>query len=295
MKKLIYSALLATISSISYSQFNLPWSTTNANTGQSGFVGIGIRPTTASTTLPNFNLHLHGTANYSETVPPIGGNPGGTVDYGITTRFGFTNTTTGMAMTDGTLLRSSGNNFSILNRENGFMEIGTNSTRLIFSEVSKRFWIGGTSTSTSATNARFNVITSDNGMYLQTTASSKYALSLKVTNNTTNAIQVFGISSTAMNFKVTGGGEVFARKYTTTLNNIPDYVFEPSYTLMPLNDLRNYISTYKHLPNVPSANEFAETGVDLGELNRLLLEKVEELTLYILQLEERMQSFESIK
>jgi hypothetical protein len=97
------------------------------------------------------------------------------------------------------------------------------------------------------------------------------------------------------NFKVTGAGEVFARRYTTTLNNIPDYVFNPNYKLLSLEELRSYISTNKHLPNVPSANEFAETGVDLGELNRVLLEKVEELTLYILQLEERMKMLEAGK
>jgi hypothetical protein len=62
-----------------------------------------------------------------------------------------------------------------------------------------------------------------------------------------------------------------------------------------LDELRSYITTNKHLPNVPSANEFAETGVDLGELNRLLLEKVEELTLYILQLEERTKRLEDQK
>jgi hypothetical protein len=295
MKKLILPAILILVNALSFGQHNVAWPTTNPNTAQNGFIGIGIRPTTGSTLLPNFNVHLHGTANYSETIPATLTSPQLTVNYGVTSRFGFTNTTTGMASTDGTLFRGSENNFSIINRENGFLEIGTTSAKLVFSEISKRFWIGGTSTSTSSTNARFNIISNDNGLYLQSTASSKYGLRVKVAANTADAIQVYGQSASVKNFSVTGAGEVYARKYTTTLNNIPDYVFDPSYKLLPLSDLRTYISTYRHLPNVPSAKEYEQQDVDLGELNRLLLEKVEELTLYILQLEDRMKLLEEQK
>ncbi|PZE15819.1 hypothetical protein DNU06_16230 [Putridiphycobacter roseus] len=90
-------------------------------------------------------------------------------------------------------------------------------------------------------------------------------------------------------------GFVFARKYTTTLASIPDYVFEPDYKLLTFDELRVYIEENKHLPNIPSAEQYEETGVDLGELNRLLLEKVEELTLYTLQLEERLSKLEEEK
>ncbi|MNY18686.1 hypothetical protein D3C86_1520820 [compost metagenome] len=64
---------------------------------------------------------------------------------------------------------------------------------------------------------------------------------------------------------------------------------------MPLNELKEFIRVNSHLPNVPSAAEYAETGVDLGEMNRVLLEKVEELTLYILQMEDRLKSLEEKK
>lgn len=63
---------------------------------------------------------------------------------------------------------------------------------------------------------------------------------------------------------------------------------------MSLDELKSYITTYKHLPNIPSAKEYEERGeLDLGELNLKLLEKVEELSLYILQLEERMKALEN--
>ena len=76
--------------------------------------------------------------------------------------------------------------------------------------------------------------------------------------------------------------------------NIADYVFKDDYELMSLHELKEYIEDNGHLPNVPSAEEFGERGeMNLGEMDDLLLEKVEELTLYILQLEERIAELES--
>jgi hypothetical protein len=72
---------------------------------------------------------------------------------------------------------------------------------------------------------------------------------------------------------------------------IPDYVFKPDYKLMPLDDLKTFITKNNHLPNVPSEQEYKERGnIDLSELNLKLLEKVEELTLYVLQQEDKNKS-----
>jgi hypothetical protein len=75
------------------------------------------------------------------------------------------------------------------------------------------------------------------------------------------------------------------------LNN--SYYRFQSDALMSYHDLRNYIHTHKHLPNVPTAQEIEENGADLGEINRILVEKVEELTLYILELEDRLSAIEN--
>jgi hypothetical protein len=69
----------------------------------------------------------------------------------------------------------------------------------------------------------------------------------------------------------------------------PDYVFEPGYPLMPLPELQQFVQTHQHLPDMPPAQQVAETGVPVGEMNALLLKKVEELTLYVLQQEEAMK------
>jgi hypothetical protein len=65
----------------------------------------------------------------------------------------------------------------------------------------------------------------------------------------------------------------------TTLN-VPDYVFEDSYKLMPITELKNFIAENKHLPNVPNVDDVKANGVNLSQFQMRLLEKVEELTLY---------------
>ncbi|MFZ1528536.1 MAG: hypothetical protein WAT19_07295 [Ferruginibacter sp.] len=63
-----------------------------------------------------------------------------------------------------------------------------------------------------------------------------------------------------------------------------DYVFAKDYQLMPLGYVEQYIKEHKHLPNVPSAEEMVKEGNDLGKTDAKLLEKIEELTLYLIEL-----------
>ncbi len=64
-----------------------------------------------------------------------------------------------------------------------------------------------------------------------------------------------------------------------------DFVFSDTYTLKDLGEVENYIKTHKHLPDIPSAEEMEASGVNLAEMNKLLLQKIEELTLYVIDLE----------
>ncbi|MBI1767139.1 MAG: hypothetical protein HYR67_02050, partial [Bacteroidetes bacterium] len=83
-------------------------------------------------------------------------------------------------------------------------------------------------------------------------------------------------------------GKIGAREVNVIATNPwPDYVFEKNYTLPTLESIKAYIDQNKHLPEVPSATEVEKNGVNLGEMNALLLKKIEELTLYILKQEER--------
>jgi hypothetical protein len=293
MKNLILVTFAFLTIKTSFGQYNIPfWPTfSTSNNTQAGYIGIGTKSTMTQTNtpLPNFNLHLNGTADYTEF-----DKNGLAVNLGKTTRLGFTNTTTGLTANDGVILRMSDNNFAIQNRESGNIFIGVPNVDMVFSNSSSRLWIGTLTNMINTEQARMNIIapSTDNGLFIQSYG-TKYALSLKTMVSTSVAINVRG-SDNAINYAVKGNGEVFARKYTTTLGTIPDYVFDPSYKLLPLNELKTYITTNKHLPNIPSAKEYEERGeLDLGELNRKLLEKVEELTLYILQLEERTKALEN--
>lgn len=88
-------------------------------------------------------------------------------------------------------------------------------------------------------------------------------------------------------------GEIRAKKFRAVLDPLPDYVFFDDYELRSLNEVKSYIVANKHLPEVPSAKEVALNGVELGEFNSILLKKIEELTLYILEQEERIKQLEN--
>jgi hypothetical protein len=79
-------------------------------------------------------------------------------------------------------------------------------------------------------------------------------------------------------------------KATVKLNaNWPDYVFEPTYNLPTLSQVEAYITKHKHLQDVPSAAEVKEKGIDLGDNQTILLKKVEELTLYMIELNKKVE------
>lgn len=71
--------------------------------------------------------------------------------------------------------------------------------------------------------------------------------------------------------------------------NWPDYVFENNYKLPSLSELETFIKSYKHLPDVPTADEVKEDGLSLGEMNAILLKKVEELTLHVIEQSKRIE------
>lgn len=84
-------------------------------------------------------------------------------------------------------------------------------------------------------------------------------------------------------------GSITAKEFEATLDGWPDYVFNDNYNLRPLKELENYIQVNKHLPEIPSEKEVLEQGVKLGEMNALLVKKVEELTLYIISMQKEIE------
>ena len=100
-----------------------------------------------------------------------------------------------------------------------------------------------------------------------------------------------GIGTSNPQAKLAVNGDILARSIRVSVVSTywPDYVFSSEYKLMSLDELENYISDNKHLPGIVSAKEVGEQGnIDLAEMNTKLLEKIEELTLYIIDLQKQI-------
>lgn len=74
----------------------------------------------------------------------------------------------------------------------------------------------------------------------------------------------------------------------------PDFVFNKKHDLMKLSDVEKYINENSHLPNVPSEKEIVEGGIDLGKMDAVLLQKIEELTLYIIELKKENEQQQKV-
>ncbi|GAB5417059.1 MAG: hypothetical protein Crog4KO_19250 [Crocinitomicaceae bacterium] len=99
-------------------------------------------------------------------------------------------------------------------------------------------------------------------------------------------------NSTEKILQLNSDGTLRSRAVKVNVYQWPDYVFEPSYDLMDLNEVEEFIDENGHLPNVPSAEELDEDGLDLYEMNKILMEKVEELTLHIIEQNKRIEELE---
>lgn len=98
------------------------------------------------------------------------------------------------------------------------------------------------------------------------------------------------IGTPSADAKLTVKGDIHAEEVRVDLTVPgPDYVFEEDYDLPTLKSLQSYIQENKHLPEVPPARTMEESGIDLGVMNMLLLKKVEELTLHLIQQNENME------
>lgn len=125
-----------------------------------------------------------------------------------------------------------------------------------------------------------------------------YGGSIKMYKSTTNTTPIFVVNSDGKvgigvdpiptsSYTLAVRGGIATDKITVktpTQWNWPDFVFEKDYKLLSLQELDAFIKTHKHLPNIPSATQVNAEGIDLGQMNAQLLQKIEELTLYIIQL-----------
>lgn len=116
-------------------------------------------------------------------------------------------------------------------------------------------------------------------------------------HNTNNGKVVIGtgINSYPGDFNLYVRGGILTERVRVAIANSgqwADYVFENGYRLMSLHDVEKHIIYYKHLPNVPSAEQMVKSGMDVTETSAKLLEKIEELTLYMIKANKQIEALE---
>lgn len=138
-------------------------------------------------------------------------------------------------------------------------------------------------TTINGANAPYEVLTADAGIKSGT----------KMTLTNTGVLGI-GINphnhADLLTYKLVVDGNIKCKKLRVDLQNWADYVFDPSYDLMDLNSIEQYIAENKHLPGMPSANQIEKEGADLGEIVKMQQVKIEELTLLMIQMQKQIDT-----
>jgi hypothetical protein len=153
-------------------------------------------------------------------------------------------------------------------------------------------------------NARLNIAPLSIGAKVSTNSSGVKAFMIDDPNTTSDPFIVFGNGKTqigpgkplstgpAANAMLSVDGMILAREVRVSVSQSvwADYVFDKNYKLTPLADVETYYKKNHHLPEIPSAAEVEQNGVDITDMNKLLLQKVEELTIYLVEQQKQIDA-----
>ena len=174
--------------------------------------------------------------------------------------------------------------FSIDNGENKYGFIGYS----LFQIDSIGKWSGYAYKNTDSNK----VLSADANGNIVLKSSAWTTIGSNIYNNTTANIGI-GTTDTKGYKLAVNGSAIFTKATVKPSAAWPDYVFSPEYKLTPLDSLEEFIQLNKHLPEVPSADEVQKDGVDLGDNQALLLKKIEELTLIVIEQNKQIQELKS--
>ena len=106
--------------------------------------------------------------------------------------------------------------------------------------------------------------------------------------------ETVGIGTTTTGpHKLAVEGSIGAREVKVESTTWSDFVFREDYELMSINEVENYIRENKHLPNIPTESQVKDEGINLGEMDAKLLQKIEELTLYVIELKQEIDQLKA--
>lgn len=222
---------------------------------------------------PQGTLHVHSSELIENLEPliPLGDGwrndpiPENEPDH-YQTLLHMTNTTTGATKNDGFTLKQYDNQLTFIQHEQSSMR---------FENPAGSFELnayGNVGVGASHQNYRFNV---------------------EGTSRFTGAVTMQSSLTVGSGMRCDAQGNMKVKRLRVTLTDWPDYVFGEGYRLRPLAEVEEHIKRHSHLPDVPSAAEVEAEGADLGEMNKVLLQKVEELTLYIIDLQRQINEMKS--
>lgn len=128
-----------------------------------------------------------------------------------------------------------------------------------------------------------------NNQYLSDTAVVN-RIKMKICTNGDIGIGTSNVSG----YKIAVNGKILCEEMKVRLKkDWPDYVFNKGYRLRPLKEVDEFIQNNNHLPDLPSAKEVTENGINVGEMNVLLLRKIEELTIYVISLQKEVEQLKT--
>ena len=114
----------------------------------------------------------------------------------------------------------------------------------------------------------------------------------KLTCGNLIALGKIGIGTSEPDDPLTVNGTIHAQEVKIDLDVPADFVFGPEYKLMALQDVEQFVKTNNHLPEIPSASEIKQNGLNMGEMQNKLLQKIEEMTLYIISQQKQIDELQ---
>jgi hypothetical protein len=327
MKKFVFSFLLITSNLLSYAQWTAgPGNINNTNTGN---IGIG---TTAPKSLVEMRKDVGGGQGpVLELTNGVGGANASSEIYFSTYDRGSGSPSARIKVSDNALwggnisFDTKGNSGSaplysrlFINGASGNVGIGTSTPDYKFTVYGGNFKVigigndnnyfmyngGGDLVLRSADRGvGGRALVHDVNNSLTVNYGGDYTGGTKIGSNTFFAEGTSGVSyvnggglaigtNDAKGYKLAVNGSVIATSVTVKVYPWPDFVFKRDYKLQTLNEINTYINQNHHLPEIPSEKENTANGLNLGQMNSLLLKKVEELTLYLIKQDNRIKRLE---
>ena len=180
---------------------------------------------------------------------------------------------------------TSGNDAGLANNLSGYIMMGSQTgSNMVLDNNEIQVRNNGASGHMYLQNGGGNVFIGD-----ATNFTSSHRLGVDGNAVVTGALRI-GSTVTPSGYKLAVDGKAICTELLVRLvPNWPDYVFNKNYKLPDLNELEDFIKKNKHLPGIPTAKTLEETGINVGEMHKLQMEKIEELTLYIIELNKEIE------